>query len=45
MMDKGEIIFDVSGEEKKNLTIKNLVDKFHEIRHTEFQNDEALLSE
>ncbi|MBN1501257.1 MAG: ATP-binding cassette domain-containing protein [Spirochaetes bacterium] len=44
MMDKGEIIFDVSGEEKKKLSVKNLVDKFHEIRKTEFQNDETLLS-
>lgn len=45
MMDKGEIILDVSGEEKKSLTVQKLVDKFHEIRHADFQNDEALLSE
>ncbi len=45
MMDKGEIIFDVEGEEKKKLTAAKLVDKFHEIRHTELTTDEVLLSE
>ncbi|MFW6365569.1 MAG: ABC transporter ATP-binding protein [Spirochaetota bacterium] len=45
MMDRGEIILDVSGEEKSSLTVQKLVDKFHEIRHADFQSDEALLSE
>jgi len=44
MMDKGEIILDISGEEKKKLTVEKLVDKFHKIRHQELQNDEVLLS-
>ena len=44
MMDKGEIILDVSGEEKKNLTVDALVKKFHEIRSENFINDESLLS-
>ena len=44
MMDKGEIIMDIEGEEKKELTVKKLVEKFHKIRHEEFLNDEALLS-
>ena len=44
MMDKGEIILDVAGEEKKNLTVEKLIDKFHKIRHASFENDEALLS-
>jgi putative ABC transport system ATP-binding protein len=44
MMDKGEIIMDIAGEEKKNLTVQRLVDKFHEIRKEEFLNDEALLN-
>ncbi len=44
MMDKGEIIMDISGDEKKELTVQKLVDKFHEIRKEEFLNDEALLS-
>ena len=45
MMDRGEIILDVKGEEKKNLTIKELIERFHNIRKREFTNDEALLSE
>ena len=44
MMDKGEIILDIEGEEKKKLTVEKLVDKFHEIRHQELQSDEVLLS-
>jgi putative ABC transport system ATP-binding protein len=45
MMDKGEIILDVEGEEKQELTVDKLVDKFHEIRHRDFGTDEVLLSE
>lgn len=44
MMDKGEIIMDISGKDKKGLTVQKLVDKFHEIRKEDFLNDEALLS-
>lgn len=44
MLDEGEIILDVSGEEKKTLTVDKLVQKFHEIRKKTFQNDETLLS-
>ncbi|MCF7941373.1 MAG: ATP-binding cassette domain-containing protein [Spirochaetia bacterium] len=44
MMDKGEIILDVSGEEKRRLTVDTLVKKFHEIRQEEFASDEGLLS-
>jgi len=44
MMDKGEIILDVEGEEKHNLTVEKLVEKFHEIRHKSFETDEVLLS-
>jgi len=45
MMDKGEIILDVEGEEKKHLTVEKLVKKFHEIRHKTFETDEVLLSD
>ena len=45
MMDKGEIIMDVRGEEKKKLTVPRLVDKFHEIRRRTFESDEVLLSD
>lgn len=44
MMDKGEIIFDISGPEKHNLTVESLVKKFHDIRSEKFINDESLLS-
>lgn len=44
MMDKGEIILEVEGEEKKKLTVDKLVKKFHEIRHKTFETDEVLLS-
>jgi putative tryptophan/tyrosine transport system ATP-binding protein len=44
MMDKGEIILDVGGEEKKNLTVEILIKKFHNIRNKELENDEILLS-
>lgn len=45
MMDKGEIIFEAHGEEKKALTVEKLIDKFHQIRHKSFENDRTLLSE
>jgi len=45
MMDRGEIILDIEGEEKKRLTIDKLVEKFHKIRHKTFETDEVLLSE
>ncbi|MBF9016044.1 MULTISPECIES: ABC transporter ATP-binding protein [unclassified Oceanispirochaeta] len=44
MMDKGEIIMDIQGDEKKQLTVSGLVEKFHAIRKEQFLNDEALLS-
>ncbi len=44
MMNAGKVIFDVSGEEKKNLTVEALVAKFSETSGQEFANDRALLS-
>lgn len=43
MMDAGEIIFDVTGEEKKNLTIEGLLEEFHKRRGVQFGNDRAVL--
>jgi len=43
MMNHGKIIFDVSGEEKKNLTVEMLLDQFAKASGTEFANDRALL--
>ena len=45
MMDQGEIIFDVAGDAKKELTVEKLIEKFHELRHRGFENDRALLAE
>ncbi len=45
MMDRGEIILDVSGPEKRNLTVDKLVEEFHKIRHRTLESDEVMLSE
>ena len=39
MMDSGRIVADIRGEEKKNLTVQDLLDKFH------VESDRMLLSE
>ncbi len=44
MMDKGEVVVDVMGKEKKNLTVDKLIEMFTSVRKTDFVNDEALLS-
>ena len=44
MMHDGRIIFDVSGEEKKKLTVEALVEKFSQTSGQQFANDRALLS-
>ena len=43
MMHEGRVIFDVSGEEKKKLTVEALMEKFSQTSGTEFANDRALL--
>lgn len=44
MMHEGRIIYDVSGEEKKNLTVDDLLKKFASLSGKEFANDRALLN-
>jgi putative ABC transport system ATP-binding protein len=44
MMDKGRIILDIFGDEKKGLTVDKLVEKFHEVSHHELQSDEVRLT-
>ncbi len=44
MMHDGEIILDISGEEKSNLTINDLLMKFEESTSESFSDDSALLS-
>ncbi len=45
MMDKGEVVIDVRGNEKKMLTVEKLVAMFSRVRKSDFVNDEALLSD
>ncbi len=44
MMNEGRIILDIKGEEKKQLTIEQLLHKFEEVSGSEFVSDKALLS-
>lgn len=44
MMDEGKIAFDVSGDEKKKLTVEDLLEKFEAVSGGEFANDRMLLS-
>lgn len=44
MMNEGKIILNIAGEEKKNLTIEELLHKFEEVSGEEFTSDKAILS-
>ncbi len=44
MMHEGKIIYDVLGEEKKNLKVADLLAKFEEVSGGEFANDRMMLS-
>lgn len=44
MMNEGEIIYDVSGEEKSRLEVSDLLKKFEQASGSEFANDRMLLS-
>ena len=44
MMHEGRIIYDVSGEEKKNLKVSDLLKKFEEASGGEFANDRMMLA-
>ena len=43
MLYHGKIVVDVRGEEKKNLTVEDLLMKFEEVSGEEFASDKALL--
>lgn len=43
MMNEGKVILDIRGEEKKRLTVEDLLKKFEEVSGEEFVNDKALL--
>ena len=44
MLHEGHIILDISGEEKKNLTVPDLLEQFTKASGDEFANDRAILS-
>ena len=44
MMHEGNVIYDVAGEEKKNLTVDDLLHKFEEASGEEFANDRMMLA-
>lgn len=44
MMHEGQIIYDVSGEEKKKLQVADLLAKFEEVSGGEFANDRMMLT-
>ncbi len=44
MMHEGKVLIDVKGEQKKNLTIKSLLELFEKASGSEFDNPEALLT-
>ena len=43
MLNSGKIILDISGEEKKNLTVSDLLKKFELVSGEEFAGDRAIL--
>jgi len=43
MMEEGEIIFDVSGKEKEKMTVKDLLEKFSQIKKRKLAEDKMLL--
>lgn len=43
MMDRGRIVYDVSGNERKNVTVPDLLGKFKEAAGHELDNDRMLL--
>lgn len=43
MMDGGRIVLDIRGEEREQLTVQGLIDRFSQVRHSELVEDELLL--
>lgn len=44
MLHEGQVIIDISGEEKKKLTVEDLLEMFNKASGTHFSNDRAILS-
>ena len=45
MLDSGEIILDLSGEERKNTTMEDMIKMYSMKKQKEFDNDRILLSQ
>lgn len=45
MMNEGKIILDIKDEEKKNLTVDDLLQKFEDVSGEKFANDKTLLAQ
>ena len=43
MMNSGKIVLDISGEEKRRLTVEDLLEKFSVVSGSEFANDRMIL--
>jgi len=44
MMNEGKILFDVSGEERKKMSVKDLLDKFSKLKKEKLSEDKMLLT-
>lgn len=44
MLHQGKVLFDISGEDKKNLTVEKLLEKFYQNQGEELASDSLLLS-
>lgn len=44
MMDAGEVILDIDAEERKAMSVQDLIDKFSQVRQTALADDELLLA-
>lgn len=43
MMDAGQVVLDISGEERRAMTVQGLIDKFTQVRQVELADDKLLL--
>lgn len=43
MMDSGSIVIDINGEERKNMSVQDILNKFNQIKSKEFDDDNVLL--
>ena len=45
MMDDGNIVLDLSGDERTNLTVEGLLQKYRDVKGQMLDNDRILLSQ